>query len=109
MYVYLFTDDLHPLEIKKKFENEIDAPNIVFDCRKKNNNPESNVLEDFFALGQFDCLIRPESNFSIAAEKIAEHKVVIYPAHSQKKGDKVWIDQIHVFIREDCVRYVTAN
>lgn len=109
MYVYLFTDDLQPLKIKKQFEKEVNAPNIVFDCRVKDNKPDANVLKDFYAIGQFDCLIRPESNFSIAAEKIADHKVIIYPASFQKTTDKVWIDKINVFIREENKKYTLPN
>jgi hypothetical protein len=72
---------------------------VIFDSRKE-SSCKTNILEDFFALTQFDCLIRPDSHFSIAASKIADYKVIISPAHSIiTKKRKVIIDQVDFKVR----------
>lgn len=107
--VHLFTDDRNPMHLRKKFEKAFPDQNIVFHCRKKGNAPDVNILEDFFALTQFDCLIRPESNFSIAAEKISDHQVIIYPARFKKADNKIVIDQVHIHIRDKKLDWIEPN
>jgi hypothetical protein len=80
IYAYIFTDDLYPLQILNKFKEALfDLKNIDYDCRTEANHPGINVLEDFFSMQKFDCLIRPESNFSIMVEKMHDFKLVISP------------------------------
>lgn len=66
--------------------------------RKTENNHHSNILEDFFAMMQFDCLIRPESNFSIVASKIADFKVVINPIEFKFENGNPIITKVHTQI-----------
>ena len=35
MYVYLFTDHPNPTELMKTIQEEINAPHIQFDCRRR--------------------------------------------------------------------------
>ncbi|MEX0940421.1 MAG: hypothetical protein WDZ41_03605 [Candidatus Babeliales bacterium] len=76
LYIYIFTDDENPQILteyfKKKFEN---YKNVKFSCREK----KVTLLEDFFAMTKFDCLIRPQSNFSYVAAKIAKYMLEISP------------------------------
>ena len=81
MYVFLFTDDQDPQAIAKKYQEIIDTPTITFDFRRENQH-DTNVLEDFFSLLNFDILIRPESNFSIMAEKLGDYILVATPLNS---------------------------
>ena len=60
------------------------------------NNHHSNVLEDFFEMARFDCLIRPDSNYSIMAEKIADYKIVISPLSYKKTGNNIVIDEVQI-------------
>jgi hypothetical protein len=78
-YVYIFTDHRHPSELVHYFRDNFPEPNIQFDCRLHHNRHDKNVLEDFFSLTLFDCLIRPQSNFSLLAAKIADYQVEIEP------------------------------
>jgi hypothetical protein len=81
LYVYLFTDATNPIELMENYAQALQLPNIEFDCRRTTNKHDMNVLEDFFALTQFDCLIRVDSNFSLVASKLAHYKVQITPKH----------------------------
>lgn len=100
LYIYLFTDDKYPLRLKKKFQKAIPNKNIMFDCHEMEIGPNRIVLEDFFALTQFDCLIRPESNYSIAAEKITEYKVVISPVRHHFINKQAIIDHVQIQYRD---------
>lgn len=94
LYVYIFTDHDDPVQIMEFFRSIIIDSRVTFDCRKKGNTHFNNVLEDFFAFLQFDCLIRPDSNFSLVASKIADYKILIAPLHATQLGGTIVIDEI---------------
>ena len=98
IYAYIFTDAKNPSLIAQRFKAALaDYPNIEFDYRKLTNNThDTNVLEDFFALLKFDCLIRPQSSFSIAAAKLTNYKLEIYPTEHHWDGIKSVIDKVEV-------------
>ncbi len=83
-YIHLFTDDDHPEQIAerlikqldRRFAKNIKIPLYTFGYRTRGNHHDTHVIEDFFGMTQFDCLIMPESNFSIAASKIGNFMVV---------------------------------
>lgn len=87
LYVHIFTDHERPHELVNFFKKEINNECITYGYRKKGNNWRSYVVEDFFAMVQCDCLIRNKSMFSIYAERLGDHKVVIYPKHAIRKGN----------------------
>lgn len=90
LYVYIFTDDPNPEKIvetlSKAFKNK---NNITFDCNKKENGYNKNVLDDFFTMMQFDCLIRPGSHFSRFVERLGDATLVIYPDSYDKKKNMI--------------------
>lgn len=100
LYVYLFTDDPDPPALVKMYQEQINAHNIEFACRKNPNSHDTNVLEDLFAMTKFDCLIRADSHFAIVAEKIADYKVVISPLHHVINHNKSMIDKVIFKLRE---------
>lgn len=79
LYVFIFTDDQNPAQLTEQFEKTFKGKHITFDYRKTKNDHNINVLEDFFALTQFDCLIRSDSNFSLCASKLKKYLVHIAP------------------------------
>lgn len=87
--IYLFTDHDKPLEIIEKYKNAVNDSRIEWKCRQETNRQDLNVLEDFFALTQFDCLIRNDSNFSIIASKLGSYQVMIAPWDSRKNSDGI--------------------
>lgn len=79
LYIHLFTDANNPSSIVESFKSHLTGMDLVFGCRSQGNNDTSNVLEDFFEMTRFDCLIRTESNYTIMLTKIADFKLVIRP------------------------------
>jgi hypothetical protein len=100
LYVHIFTDDKIPTQIVEAFQQDLAGLNIVFGCRDRKNAHDRNVLEDFFAMAKFDALIRPDSNYSITAEKIADFKIVISPAHISWENDRPVIDKVNIVTAE---------
>ena len=68
---------------------------MIFDCRTTVNNEFVNVLDDFFALLKFDCLIRADSNFSYIASKLGNYTLVISPWHGIVTDGTTFIDEIN--------------
>ncbi len=82
LYVYIFTDDKDPDQLVQRLKKRVLAPNITFHCRQKKQDLANNknvIMQDLCDMAQFDCLIRPESGFSAAAQLIGNHKLVVYP------------------------------
>jgi hypothetical protein len=96
LYVHIFTDDSNPVAIVKQYKAAVNRSNIKFGCRTSNNSHSSNVLEDFFSLPKFNCLIRSDSNFSIVASKLGNYRIVISPKHYIVRNGHFVIDQVNV-------------
>lgn len=99
-YVHIFTDHPEPMKLVKKFQNILDNPHITFGCRGEGNSHKANVLEDFFSMMDFDCLIRPGSHFTRFVQRLGNNKMVIYPESIKEiaPGKKV-IDAIKIKTR----------
>jgi len=80
IYAYIFTDDTNPPAIERELATALNNPHVTFDCQRGLNRHDKNVLEDFFSMIRFDCLIRPSSSFSRVAELLGNHKIVISPS-----------------------------
>lgn len=96
IYLYVFTDDKNPQGIIERFKLALNMPNITFDCRKENNLATDYVLDDFFAMTQFDCLIRPNSNFSKCAELLGDYKIVIYLKNASWIDNELVVDDVGI-------------
>jgi hypothetical protein len=94
LYVYILTDDLDPASIVNKYRAALNNSNIHFDYRKTDNGPSQNVLEDFFFMTKFDCLVICQSNFSLMASKLADFALVITPTHPTLINGEVVIDEV---------------
>lgn len=103
LYVHIFTDDPEPQKIVDKYSVALNNPRIVFGCRTKNNSHDKNVLEDFFGMSKFDCLIRPESGFSRAAQLIGNHKLVIAPKAFRFEGDQLIITDVKIIHKNEAL------
>ena len=100
LYIYIFTDDQNPKDLKKKFKKALKNPLLTFDYQRAKNNHYSNVLEDFFAMMNFHCIIRPKSHFSLFAQRLGNSKIAIYPQsiHRTSNG-KLTIGTINISTR----------
>lgn len=92
IYICIFTDYIKPQEMAELYKKEVNNPNIIFDYRTKNNYDEADIIDDFFGLTQLDCLIRPDSNFSLIAEKITDYRIVISPSKAIMQNGKATIE-----------------
>lgn len=93
LYVFLMTDDLHPEKIIDRYKKAVSCSNIQWDCRKK---PAENILDDFYSIPLFDCLILGDSNFSIVASKLTQYAIRISPTHYKKKKGVVKITGLDI-------------
>jgi hypothetical protein len=87
LYAYIFTDDLNPGKIAGTFASALSDLPIQFDCRREGNHHDLNIVEDFLAMMEFDCLIRSASNYSLIPAIAADYEVVISPTHSVSRTD----------------------
>lgn len=98
MYVYIFTDDHDPARIINKYEKFFVGLDIKLDCRKSGNCHNNNVVEDFFTMMQFDCLIRSGSNFSFFVDMIGDFSAVISLEKAHWEGCNWIADKVDVKI-----------
>lgn len=99
LYVYIFTDHKNPKKLVKKLSVALNNDNIVFDYQKEETSHNLNVLEDFFSMMQFACLIRPGSHFSRFVERLGNAHLVLYPYSYKKEGKEAVIDVLGVKTR----------
>jgi hypothetical protein len=91
LYVHIFTDDKDPEHIVTYLKQEILSDRIIYGFRQTGNAHNQHVVEDFFFMLKFRCLVRPTSNFSKVAEFLGNYEVVIVPATYSKIDKKSWI------------------
>ena len=97
LYVHVFTDHPQPKELAKKFARALNNKLVTFGYRDEGNSYKANVLDDFFAMMEFTCLIRPGSNFSRFVERLGNAQFVIYPESARKVSDTLSIiDKIRI-------------
>ncbi len=96
LFVYVFTDDRNPLGLVDRIKKAVNKSNIIFSCRGSGNAHNAHVVEDFYNMARFDCLIRSGSHFAIAAQLLGNHKIIIYPKHSKWVGRKLIIDEVTI-------------
>lgn len=104
LYVYIFTDDLEPESIVRRYKKAINKENIIFDFRKDENNHYSNVIEDLYHMSKFDILIRPYSSFSVIAQIIGDHKLVLSPKHGIWLNNILIIDEVLLYIKDNVLK-----
>ena len=96
LYAFIFTDDPAPHQLAAKYQTELQGLPITIGYRHG-----SHVMDDFFSMMHFDCLIRTASNFSLVPSLIAGYQVVMTPKHhTWWIGDDLhvenYIDEIHI-------------
>ncbi len=96
LFMYIFTDDRNPGKLINRIKREVGKDNITFACRSSGNMHNRYVIEDFYNMSCFDCLIRSGSHFAVAAQLLGNHKIIIYPKHWKWIGRKLIIDEISI-------------
>ncbi len=82
IYVHLFTDDPNPEAVLENFRSTSPDADVIYGCRFPEEKPTDNVLDDFFRLSRFDCIIRSDSNFSLCAALVGDVAVEMFPVDS---------------------------
>jgi hypothetical protein len=108
LYIYIFTDDPNPADIARRYARELQIDTITFDYRPAGNKHNANVLEDFFNIARFDCLIRSGSNFAQMAQLIGDHKIVIYPKNAHWKRGRLIVHDVGVWTASDVSLFLKA-
>ncbi|MCF7852610.1 MAG: hypothetical protein K9M07_05155 [Simkaniaceae bacterium] len=98
LYVNVFTDDSNHSSLVAAFQREFNGHQIQFESSKSDIQNQLGVLEDFFSMLQFDCLIYSESNFSRCASIIGDYMLSIRPKAFHWKGGDLVIDDVDVKI-----------
>jgi hypothetical protein len=99
IYCFLFTDAKDPAALVKKLQKSLPSNTLItFDYRTSGNQHDAHVLDDFFSLFQFDIMIRPDSNFSMAASLIHDYAILISPYHFQRSSNAVTVDALSLSI-----------
>jgi hypothetical protein len=99
LYAYIYTDSPDPENLIHDLKRAVNRSNITFDCRKDINRHNKNVLEDIFAIAEYQCLIRSGSNYPQVAQLIGNHNVVIYPKSAIWIGNTLVINEVGTFVR----------
>lgn len=97
LYVFIFTEDKNPGDIAQALEKELHLPHVKFDWHKGTYNHRAHVIDDLFNMMRFTCLVRPLSNYSLVAEILGNHRILIKPVSAQKGT----IDQVYLDVKEE--------
>ena len=100
MYVFLFSDTKHPLELLESFRNHFLNTNIEFGIQFLENPDTDYAIQDFFAMQEFDALIATQSNFSMMAWRLGSFDLVIHPEHSIGSYPDTEIDRVHIISKK---------
>jgi hypothetical protein len=82
LYIYVFTDAFDKQSVVDRLQHTLNDPSVCFAPLEKNYSEQpwnEDVLEDLFFMAQFDCLVRPHSNYSFIAQLIGNHKYIALP------------------------------
>lgn len=99
IFVYLFSDDSNPENLIRIFQEAIPNQEIQWATKKRTSSSPSILedLNDFYSIGQFDCLVRSASNFSSIAAKLGNYIIEIAPSHYHFEGDVLVIDHVELY------------
>lgn len=100
LYIYIFTDDQDPQSIAKKYQDQLTDVEAVFAFRSQGNRHDANVLEDFFNMMEFDCLIRAESNYSFIVGRLGNFKIEINPEDFVVVNEEIIISETDTKIKD---------
>lgn len=101
LYVYIFTDDPKPQVFADLYAEALNDPLITFDYCRVDNRHDNNVLEDFFAMMQFECVIRADSWFSEMACRIGRPKIELTPNVCRWEDRKLVVTEVWLRKRHD--------
>ena len=99
MYVHIFTDIPNTNDLIEKFSKEVAKPNIIYNSRSHQADHSAYILQDFFDMMSFDCIIRPESHYSQIASRLSRAKIIIRPEEFIWQGRNLIITKVETLVR----------
>lgn len=100
LYVHVFTDASNPKTIIERWKGELEGLPIYFSYREENDRSDEHVVEDFFAMLGYDCLIRSLSNYTLVPSLIGDYRIVMTPKSGYWEENKGWlryqVDEINI-------------
>jgi len=101
IYAFIMTDDSRPQRLARIMRQNLPyRKNIEWDWRKGEAGHDVNVLDDFFSIPNFQCLIRADSTFSEMASRLGDYDIVVTPTRAHVDNDRAIIDQIDFKIKK---------
>jgi hypothetical protein len=100
MHVFLFSDTKDPSQLLQDFRRAFRREDITFDIQYHNRVDTDHVLQDFFAMQQFDVLIATQSNFSMMAARLGSFDMVLFPVHAIGQYPHSQIDRTQVISKK---------
>ena len=100
LFVHIFTDDKNPEQLIQRLQAAVKSENIIFKSRASHESYDNMILEDLFAMSEFDCLIRSSSDFSRTAQLIGNHQVVMSPESYRRGKEGIYISKVQVCQRD---------
>lgn len=95
IYAFVFTDDPDPFSFVTELQEALPQNcQVVIETYKEDELEQRGVLEDFFSLFSFDCLIRSESNFSLIPSRLHDFLLDISPKDYIMQNDTVTITSV---------------
>ena len=95
LYLYLFTDDTSPGKLLERLKSEFPREDLIFDCCQL--QPGVDDVDEFFAMSEFDILIRGMSNFSLVSGFYGDPELILAATKSQTSLDKTSIEETTLF------------
>lgn len=109
IYVHVFTDYHDPEALVSLYNPYIKHTNITLTCHNKKQQKYMRFIDDYYNMAQTDCLIRPSSNFSRAAQLIGNHKLIIYPKKAEWRKDAVIVNTVCILKIDIITQYFTID
>lgn len=103
LYIHLFTDHYNPEALLKKIKQAVNRDTITWATRSNRQKQETTILDDFFAMTHFKCLIRGDSSFSKVVQLLGNFQTIIYPINGVWMHDKLLIDSVGIIFHEKTV------
>lgn len=108
IYVHIFTDARSPRRVIHAYKCKIKKNNIVFGCTSREYKGNY-VIDDYYNMSRFDCLIRSNSFFPQAAQLLGNHALVVYPRHVFVDSDRIVADKVGILVNKTSLAILNAR
>ncbi|MBS0620567.1 MAG: hypothetical protein JSS61_03805 [Verrucomicrobia bacterium] len=100
MHVFLFSDTSLPADLIAEFRKRFVNEDIIFGIQELDEPDVNYVVQDFFAMQEFDVLITTRSNLSSMASHLGDFDLIITPLHASGSYPNWVIDRVRVMSKK---------